>query len=102
MKDYIDFLETKKKFEEAKLVYEKKKQKNIFEEEINKVKEEFLVEVDGMRKSMDELKNINSELTNKLENNDKIGIVFIGDGTLGEGVVYETLNLISLHPVSFV
>lgn len=25
-----------------------------------------------------------------------IGIVFIGDGTLGEGVVYETLNLISL------
>lgn len=35
-------------------------------------------------------------LANKLENNDKIGIVFIGDGTLGEGVVYETLNLISL------
>ena len=25
-----------------------------------------------------------------------IGVVFIGDGTLGEGVVYETLNLISL------
>ena len=26
----------------------------------------------------------------------RIGIVFIGDGTLGEGVVYESLNLISL------
>lgn len=71
MKDYIEFLETKKKFEEAKLVYEKKKQKNIFEEEINKVKDEFLVEVDGMRKSMDELRNINSELTAKLNNNGK-------------------------------
>lgn len=71
MKDYIEFLETKKKFEEAKLIYEKKKQKNIFEEEINKVKQEFLVEVDGMRKSMDELKNLNAELTNKLENNGK-------------------------------
>lgn len=71
MKDYIEFLETKKKFEEAKLVYEKKKQKNIFEEEINKVKDEFLVEVDGMRKSMDELRNINSELTAKLNDNGK-------------------------------
>lgn len=35
-------------------------------------------------------------LANKLENNNNIGIVFIGDGTLGEGVIYETLNLISL------
>jgi 2-oxoisovalerate dehydrogenase E1 component len=32
----------------------------------------------------------------KKENKGSIGIVFIGDGTLGEGVVYETLNLISL------
>jgi len=32
---------------------------------------------------------------NKLKNNDSIGIVFIGDGTLGEGVVYETMNIIS-------
>jgi len=32
----------------------------------------------------------------KKENKSAIGIVFIGDGTLGEGVVYETLNLISL------
>ncbi|MEQ8304024.1 MAG: thiamine pyrophosphate-dependent enzyme [Cyclobacteriaceae bacterium] len=35
-------------------------------------------------------------LSNKLSKNDNIGIVFIGDGTLGEGVLYETLNLISL------
>lgn len=35
-------------------------------------------------------------LANKLENNNNIGIVFIGDGTLGEGILYETLNLISL------
>ena len=32
---------------------------------------------------------------NKLKENDAIGIVFIGDGTLGEGVVYETMNIIS-------
>ncbi len=34
-------------------------------------------------------------LGNKLKGNDSIGIVFIGDGTLGEGVLYETLNIIS-------
>jgi 2-oxoisovalerate dehydrogenase E1 component len=34
-------------------------------------------------------------LANKLSGNDAIGIVFIGDGTLGEGVVYETMNIIS-------
>jgi 2-oxoisovalerate dehydrogenase E1 component len=34
-------------------------------------------------------------LANKLRKNNQIGIVFIGDGTLGEGVVYETLNIIS-------
>jgi len=34
-------------------------------------------------------------LSNKLSKNDNIGIVFIGDGTLGEGVVYETMNIIS-------
>jgi 2-oxoisovalerate dehydrogenase E1 component len=32
---------------------------------------------------------------NKLINSGNIGIVYIGDGTLGEGVVYETLNFIS-------
>jgi 2-oxoisovalerate dehydrogenase E1 component len=35
-------------------------------------------------------------LANKLQNNNNIGIVFIGDGTLGEGIIYETLNIISL------
>jgi 2-oxoisovalerate dehydrogenase E1 component len=35
-------------------------------------------------------------LGNKLLGNNNIGIVFIGDGTLGEGVIYETLNIISL------
>jgi 2-oxoisovalerate dehydrogenase E1 component len=32
-------------------------------------------------------------LARKLEKNGKIAVVFIGDGTLGEGVVYETLNI---------
>jgi len=34
-------------------------------------------------------------LANKLNKKNNIGIVYIGDGTLGEGVVYETLNIIS-------
>ena len=34
-------------------------------------------------------------LSNKLLKNKNIGIVFIGDGTLGEGVLYETMNIIS-------
>jgi 2-oxoisovalerate dehydrogenase E1 component len=32
----------------------------------------------------------------KIQKKNKIGVVFIGDGTLGEGVVYETFNLCSL------
>ena len=31
----------------------------------------------------------------KLRNDDHLTVVFIGDGTLGEGAVYETLNLAS-------
>ncbi len=38
-------------------------------------------------------------LAHKLSETDSIGIVFIGDGTLGEGVVYETLNLLSLWQI---
>lgn len=34
-------------------------------------------------------------LAHKLRNNKQIGLVFIGDGTLGEGIVYETLNIVS-------
>jgi 2-oxoisovalerate dehydrogenase E1 component len=34
-------------------------------------------------------------LANKLKGREAIGLVFIGDGTLGEGVVYETLNIVS-------
>jgi 2-oxoisovalerate dehydrogenase E1 component len=34
-------------------------------------------------------------LGNKLKKNGGIGIVFIGDGTLGEGALYETMNIIS-------
>ena len=34
-------------------------------------------------------------LANKIKANGKVGIVFIGDGTLGQGVVYETMNLVS-------
>ncbi len=34
-------------------------------------------------------------LANKLKKSNTIGIVFIGDGTLGQGVFYETLNILS-------
>lgn len=34
-------------------------------------------------------------LGNKLKKNGAIGVVFIGDGTLGEGALYETMNIIS-------
>jgi len=34
-------------------------------------------------------------LARKLDKKNSIGVVFIGDGTLGEGIVYETLNIIS-------
>ncbi len=36
---------------------------------------------------------------NKLKKNNQIGLVFIGDGTLGQGLVYETLNIISLFEI---
>ena len=32
----------------------------------------------------------------KQKNNNSIVVIFIGDGTFGEGVIYETLNIISL------
>jgi 2-oxoisovalerate dehydrogenase E1 component len=34
-------------------------------------------------------------LGNKLKENGAVGIVFIGDGTLGEGALYETMNILS-------
>ncbi|MBL0358817.1 MAG: pyruvate dehydrogenase [Chitinophagaceae bacterium] len=34
-------------------------------------------------------------LGNKLRKNGAIGVVYIGDGTLGEGALYETMNIIS-------
>ncbi|HXD78259.1 MAG TPA: thiamine pyrophosphate-dependent enzyme [Puia sp.] len=34
-------------------------------------------------------------LGNKLRHSDAIGVVYIGDGTLGEGALYETMNIIS-------
>jgi 2-oxoisovalerate dehydrogenase E1 component len=34
-------------------------------------------------------------LGNKIKQNGAIGIVFIGDGTLGEGTLYETMNILS-------
>lgn len=34
-------------------------------------------------------------LGNKLKKNGGIGVVYIGDGTLGEGALYETMNIIS-------
>jgi TPP-dependent pyruvate/acetoin dehydrogenase alpha subunit len=43
-------------------------------------------------------------LAEKIKNSGKIALVFIGDGTLGEGVVYESLNLAALWklPILFV
>jgi TPP-dependent pyruvate/acetoin dehydrogenase alpha subunit len=35
-------------------------------------------------------------LANQLSGRDAVSVVFIGDGTLGEGVVYETLNMAAL------
>lgn len=34
---------------------------------------------------------------NKLKQNKNVSLVFIGDGTLGEGAVYETMNLAALY-----
>ncbi|HEY4109847.1 dehydrogenase E1 component subunit alpha/beta [Puia sp.] len=34
-------------------------------------------------------------LGNKLKGTGAVGVVFIGDGTLGEGTIYETMNIIS-------
>ncbi len=43
-------------------------------------------------------------LAEKIKKTNKIAVVFLGDGTLGEGVVYESLNMASLWgaPVLFV
>ena len=40
----------------------------------------------------------------KLKKNDNITICFIGDGTMGEGIIYESMNLASLYnlPILFV
>jgi 2-oxoisovalerate dehydrogenase E1 component len=38
-------------------------------------------------------------LAEKLRRTNNIGVVFIGDGTLGEGVLYESLNIASLWSV---
>jgi 2-oxoisovalerate dehydrogenase E1 component len=38
-------------------------------------------------------------LSNKLKGTDNISVSYIGDGTLGQGVIYETLNFISKHNV---
>ena len=36
-------------------------------------------------------------LAEKLKGNHAIGAVFLGDGTLGEGAVYESMNIASKH-----
>ena len=40
----------------------------------------------------------------KLKNSNRIATVFIGDGTLGQGTVYETFNMAALYklPILFV
>lgn len=38
-------------------------------------------------------------LAEKLRGSDRVSVVFIGDGTLGEGIVYETLNMASLWSI---
>jgi 2-oxoisovalerate dehydrogenase E1 component len=39
---------------------------------------------------------------NKLSNNNNISVAFLGDGTLGEGILYETLNISSLWNIPIV
>jgi acetoin:2,6-dichlorophenolindophenol oxidoreductase subunit alpha len=41
-------------------------------------------------------------LAKQLDGGDGLSVVFIGDGTLGEGATYETLNLASLWKLPFV
>jgi len=41
-------------------------------------------------------------LANKLKESNNIGVVYIGDGTLGEGVIYETLNFISKKEIPLI
>ena len=41
-------------------------------------------------------------LGNNFKNNNNIGIVYIGDGTLGEGVVYETMNFINKNNIPLI
>lgn len=43
-------------------------------------------------------------LSNKIKKNDKIVMCFIGDGTLGQGIIYEAFNIASLWelPIVFV
>jgi len=41
-------------------------------------------------------------LENKFSNNNNISIAFLGDGTLGEGILYETLNISSLWNIPIV
>jgi 2-oxoisovalerate dehydrogenase E1 component len=38
-------------------------------------------------------------LASKLRNENYIAVVFIGDGTFGEGIVYETMNIVSLWDI---
>ena len=38
-------------------------------------------------------------LSKKISGNDNISVSYIGDGTLGQGIVYETMNFISKHEV---
>jgi TPP-dependent pyruvate/acetoin dehydrogenase alpha subunit len=38
-------------------------------------------------------------LSQKIKKTGGIGIIFIGDGTFGEGILYETLNIISLWEI---
>lgn len=41
-------------------------------------------------------------LSNKYKNKKNIGIVFIGDGTMGQGAVYETFNMLSLYKIPLI
>ena len=41
-------------------------------------------------------------LAEKIKGSNSIGIVFIGDGTLGQGVLYESLNIASLWSVPII
>ena len=43
-----------------------------------------------------------SALAQKIKKNKNLSLVYIGDGAMGEGIIYETLNMISLYKLPII